>query len=90
MLSNYRDKMREIGPEAEEFLERFKNTSMYKCHHFRSISGIIALKKNIVLKQSIEPPNGHVTLRTSHTVQLRKYVKMVWIGYQWTSVCAWS
>lgn len=45
MLSNYRDKMREIGPGAEEFLERFKNTSMYKCHHFRSISGIIALKK---------------------------------------------
>ena len=33
------------GAGALEFLERYKDTSMYQCHHYRSISGILALRK---------------------------------------------
>lgn len=45
LLSSYKEKMSRIGPGALLFLERFKDTAMYKCHHYRSISGILALYK---------------------------------------------
>jgi transposase len=45
LLSRYREQMSEIGAGALEFLERYKDTSMYQCHHYRSISGILALRK---------------------------------------------
>ena len=45
LLSRYREKMSAIGDGALAFLEAFKNTEMYKCHHYRSISGILALRK---------------------------------------------
>ncbi len=45
LLSSYREKMSEVGPGALEFFEAFKGTSMYQCHHYRSISGILALCK---------------------------------------------
>jgi transposase len=69
MLSSYREKMHDIGPGAEAFLEKFRVTSMYQCHHYRSISGIIALKK----KYGAETVNkaceracyfGNITYRT--------------------------
>lgn len=45
LLSSYREKMAAVGDGALEFLEAFKNTQMYQCHHYRSISGILALRK---------------------------------------------
>lgn len=45
LLSSYREKMAAVGSGALEFLEAFKNTEMYQCHHYRSISGILALRK---------------------------------------------
>lgn len=45
LLSNYRIKMAEVGSGATAFLEAFKDTEMYQCHHYRSISGILALCK---------------------------------------------
>jgi hypothetical protein len=37
--------MGEIGEHALEFLEMFRNTTMYRDHHYRSISGILALAR---------------------------------------------
>ena len=45
LLSSYREKMADIGDGALAFLEAFRNTQMYQCHHYRSISGILALRK---------------------------------------------
>lgn len=45
LLSSYRTKMAEVGSGAAAFLEAFKDTEMYQCHHYRSISGILALRK---------------------------------------------
>lgn len=45
LLSSYREKMGAIGEGALIFLEAFRNTQMYQCHHYRSISGILALRK---------------------------------------------
>lgn len=45
LLSSYRAKMAEMGSGAAAFLEAFQNTEMYQCHHYRSISGILALRK---------------------------------------------
>ena len=45
LLSSYREKMADIGNGASAFLEAFRNTQMYQCHHYRSISGILALRK---------------------------------------------
>ena len=45
LLSSYRAKMAEVGSGAAAFLEAFKDTEMYQCHHYRSISGILALRK---------------------------------------------
>ncbi len=45
LLSSYREKMADIGNGALAFLEEFRNTQMYQCHHYRSISGILALRK---------------------------------------------
>ncbi len=45
LLSSYRMKMAEVGSGAAAFLEAFRDTEMYQCHHYRSISGILALCK---------------------------------------------
>lgn len=45
LLSSYRTKMAEVGSGASAFLEAFKDTEMYQCHHYRIISGILALRK---------------------------------------------
>lgn len=45
LLSSYREKMAQVGSGASTFLEAFKDTEMYQCHHYRSISGILALRK---------------------------------------------
>jgi transposase len=45
LLSSYREKMAGVGTGALAFLEAFKDTDMYQCHHYRSISGILALRK---------------------------------------------
>ncbi len=45
LLSSYREKMSAVGTGALAFLEAFKDTDMYQCHHYRSISGILALRK---------------------------------------------
>lgn len=45
LLSSCRAKMAEVGSGAAAFLEAFKDTEMYQCHHYRSISGILALRK---------------------------------------------
>lgn len=45
LLSRYQDEMGKIGPGALAFLERFKETDMFRCHHYRSLSGILALRK---------------------------------------------
>ncbi len=45
LLSSYREKMAEVGTGALAFLEAFKDTDMYQCHHYRSISGILVLQK---------------------------------------------
>lgn len=45
LLSSYREKMSAVGTGALAFLEAFRNTEMYQCHHYRSISGILALRK---------------------------------------------
>lgn len=45
LLSSCRRKMAEVGNDAAAFLEAFKDTEMYQCHHYRSISGILALCK---------------------------------------------
>lgn len=45
ILSSYREKMGAIGDGALQFLEAFRHTRMYQCHHYRSISGILALRK---------------------------------------------
>lgn len=45
LLSSYRKKMAAVGTGASAFLEAFKDTGMYQCHHYRSISGILALRK---------------------------------------------
>lgn len=45
LLSSYRQKMSTVGTGALAFLEAFTNTEMYQCHHYRSISGILALQK---------------------------------------------
>ena len=45
LLSSYREKMADIGNGASAFLEAFRNRQMYQCHHYRSISGILALRK---------------------------------------------
>lgn len=44
-MSSYRQKMSTVGTGALAFLEAFTNTEMYQCHHYRSISGILALQK---------------------------------------------
>ena len=45
LLSRYREKMSAVGEGALAFLEAFRQTEMYQCHHYRSISGILALCK---------------------------------------------
>lgn len=45
LLSSYREKMSAVGEGALAFLEAFRHTQMYQCHHYRSISGILALRK---------------------------------------------
>lgn len=45
ILSRYQEQMGEIGEHALEFLEKFYTTKMYKDHHYRSISGILALAR---------------------------------------------
>lgn len=45
LLSSYQEKMAAVGTGALAFLEKFKDTGMYQCHHYRSISGILALRK---------------------------------------------
>ncbi len=45
ILSRYRKQMSEIGNHALDFLERFYKTAMYRDHHYRSISGILALAR---------------------------------------------
>ncbi len=37
--------MSAVGEGAIAFLEAFRHTQMYQCHHYRSISGILALRK---------------------------------------------
>ena len=39
LLSRYREKMSAVGEGALAFLEAFRQTEMYQCHHYRSISG---------------------------------------------------
>ena len=45
ILSRYREQMGQIGEGALQFLNAFKDTQMYRCHHYRSIAGILALRK---------------------------------------------
>lgn len=45
VLSGCREKMSAVGEGALRFLEAFRHTQMYRCHHYRSISGILALRK---------------------------------------------
>lgn len=45
ILSRYREQMGQIGESALQFLDAFKDTQMYRCHHYRSIAGILALRK---------------------------------------------
>ena len=45
LLSSYRMKMAQVGSGAAAFLEAFQDTGMYQCHHYRGISGILALRK---------------------------------------------
>ena len=45
ILSRYREQMGQIGEGALQFLDAFKDTPMYRCHHYRSIAGILALRK---------------------------------------------
>lgn len=45
ILSRYQEQMGDIGSHALEFLEQFRNTKMYRDHHYRSISGILALAR---------------------------------------------
>ena len=45
ILSRYREQMSQIGDGAVQFLEIFKDTEMYKGHHYRSIAGILSLRK---------------------------------------------
>ncbi len=44
-MSRYQEQMGDIGSHALEFLEQFRNTTMYRDHHYRSISGILALAR---------------------------------------------
>lgn len=53
--ARYREQMEQVGAGTVDFLEVFKDTEMYKCHHYRSIAGILALRKkygNEVLDQA--------------------------------------
>jgi hypothetical protein len=45
ILSRYQTEMAAIGEGATLFFEEFRHTLMYRDHHYRSISGILALKK---------------------------------------------
>ena len=45
ILSRYQTEMAAIGEGALLFFEEFRHTLMYRDHHYRSISGILALKK---------------------------------------------
>ena len=45
ILSRYQKEMAAIGEGASLFFEEFRHTLMYRDHHYRSISGILALKK---------------------------------------------
>jgi len=45
VLLQYQEKMGEIGANAAKFFSLFKETSAYRCNHFRSISGILSLRK---------------------------------------------
>lgn len=45
ILSRYEQEMTAIGEGAMMFFEEFRHTLMYREHHYRSISGILALKK---------------------------------------------
>lgn len=45
VLSRYREQMGQIGEGALQFLDAFKETQMYRYHHYRSIAGILALRK---------------------------------------------
>ena len=43
ILASHREKMGRIGTGAAAFFEAFCETEAYHCHHYRSISGILAL-----------------------------------------------
>ena len=45
ILSRYQKEMAAIGEGAALFFEEFRHTLMCRDHHYRSISGILALKK---------------------------------------------
>jgi len=45
ILSSYREKMGQVGAGALAFLDAFCETPVYRCHHYRSIAGILALGK---------------------------------------------
>lgn len=66
LLSRYHEKISAVREEAVEFLEAFWKTGMYPCHHYRSISGILALCKkygdDAVNKACTRP----VIMETSH------------------------
>ena len=44
-MSRYRKQMGQIGEGALQFLDAFRETQMYRYHHYRSIAGILALRR---------------------------------------------
>lgn len=83
LLSSYQAKMAEVGSGAAAFLEAFKDTEMYQCHHYRSISGILALRKNTGTMPWTKPVQGHVIMETSPTGLLKRSVKAVFMPSRW-------
>ena len=45
MMSGYQDKMREIGKGALRFFEAFRDADAYRVNQYRSIAGILSLRK---------------------------------------------
>ncbi len=69
ILSRYREQMGEIGKHALDFLERFYRTTMYRDHHYRSISGVLALARkygNDVVDKACERANyyGNISYKS--------------------------
>ena len=69
LLSRYTEQMGQIGEGALQFLNAFKDTQMYRYHHYRSITGILALRKKYgdeILDQACRRAcyYGSITYRT--------------------------